>query len=595
MTPDRIDHTPDGEPENGVLSDSQNLDTTALGIIGGMTEQVTVSIPVDEDDDLGDDDVVDDELAPEALGALRAESEAFAATGHADDEAVIEASLETGEIETPEPVRVDTAAAEWASVGGDADGDVVIADVDLDAVDGAEYVVEAYTSPEPGAESETAQIVAELPVADVPENSDAHDVPGAESADADQTESRDEEPSHAAPASSAESPLSLAPAQAGVPTSTPVSAPVGVVAPGPTPSGSIPTTRREAMHPELSDRANAVERIHPNPDVTLTSKRLGEFEAGRESSDLLTPDRLLDPHQVVRPEPEGAWQHFVYSLTGHRVNLGDSKRARDRKALDRRISVALPGGARFVPVLSRKGGVGKTTVTTLLGMALADARDDRIIAIDANPDRGTLAERIARANGKTIRDLVRMRADVSGFSDISSIVARDETRLDVLASDADPRVSEALSDRDYHDVASLAAHYYSIVLTDTGTGIVHSVMSATLDVADQLVIVSGLSVDEARLASETLTWLETNGYAEDARNAVVVLNNARPGAPLIRQDELEAHFGSRVRAVVRMPYDPLIAAGSAITFRDLQPATRLAARGLAATVVEGLRSLAPAA
>ena len=47
----------------------------------------------------------------------------------------------------------------------------------------------------------------------------------------------------------------------------------------------------------------------------------------------------------------------------------------------------------LVAIASQKGGVGKTTVTTLLGMALADAREDRVIAIDANPDRGTLAER----------------------------------------------------------------------------------------------------------------------------------------------------------------------------------------------------------
>jgi MinD-like ATPase involved in chromosome partitioning or flagellar assembly len=228
-------------------------------------------------------------------------------------------------------------------------------------------------------------------------------------------------------------------------------------------------------------------------------------------------------------------------------------------------------------------------------MALADARDDRIIAVDANPDRGTLSERIARPSGKTVRDLVRTRDEITGYAQISAIVARDETRLDVLASDADPRVSEAFSDRDYRDVASLAAHYYSVVLTDTGTGIVHSVMEATLSLADQIVVVTGLSVDEARLASETLTWLETNGYSEHVRNAIVVLNNARPGTPVVRLDELETHFGTRVRSVVRMPYDPHIAAGSAITFRDLQPATRLAARELAATVVEGLRALTPAA
>nr|WP_127097216.1 MinD/ParA family protein [Microbacterium lemovicicum] len=368
-------------------------------------------------------------------------------------------------------------------------------------------------------------------------------------------------------------------------------------APEPAEAPETPAPARAIRRPapEAADRTQALERVTTRPDVALTSKRLGEFEAGRESSDLLTADRLLDPSMIVRPEPEGAWRHFIYRLTGKRINLGDGRVARRRKELDRRIAVPLSGNARFVPVLSRKGGVGKTTVTTLLGMALADARDDRIIAIDANPDRGTLAERIAKASGKTIRDLVRVRSSVRGYNDISAVVSRDETRLDVLASDSDPRVSEALSDTDYQDVASLAAHYYSIVLTDTGTGIVHSVMGATLEVADQIVVVAGLSVDEARLASETLTWLETNGYAEQVRTAVVVLNSGRPGAPMVRPDELEAHFRTRVRAVVRVPYDPLIAAGSAITFRDLQPDTRLAARELAAAVVEGLRALPAAA
>jgi MinD-like ATPase involved in chromosome partitioning or flagellar assembly len=357
-------------------------------------------------------------------------------------------------------------------------------------------------------------------------------------------------------------------------------------------TGPQPATRREAHQLDEQDAKHAVERVHPRTaDVPLQSRRLGEFEAGRESSDLLTADRLLDPAHVVRPEPEGGWQHFVYTVSARRINLGDSKRARARKELDRRIAAPLGGGAKFVPVLSRKGGVGKTTVSTLLGMALADARDDRVIAIDANPDRGTLADRVGRSSGKTVRDLVRVRGEVVGFNDLSAIVARDDTRLDVLASDADPRVSEAFNDRDYHDVASVAAHYYSIVLTDTGTGIVHSVMEATLEVADVLVIVAGLSVDEARLASETLTWLETNGFEDQVRNAVVVLNTARPGTPLVRASELDAHFRTRVRSVVRMPYDPHLAAGSTVSFRDLQPATRLAARELAATVIEGLRIL----
>ena len=363
--------------------------------------------------------------------------------------------------------------------------------------------------------------------------------------------------------------------------------------------GTVPLTRRGAHQADEAarvGRAHAAERVRtPGPDLALTSKRSSAIDDTRESPDLLTADRLLDPRQVARPEPEGLWQQLVYSMSGRRINLGDGRRARQRKELDRRIAAPLAGGARFVPVLSRKGGVGKTTVTSLLGMALADARDDRVIAVDANPDRGTLADRVGRPNGRTVRDLVRAHDEVDGYHDVSSIVARDATRLDVLASDSDPRVSEAFSDDDYRQVADVAAHYYSIVLTDTGTGIVHSVMEATLERADSLVVVAGLSVDEARLASETLTWLETNGYADRVRSAVVVINSARPGTPLVRESELEAHFRTRVQTVIRMPYDPRIAAGSAISFRDLSPETRLAARQLAAAVVEGLRAPVAAA
>ncbi|MFJ4158371.1 MinD/ParA family protein [Microbacterium testaceum] len=405
-----------------------------------------------------------------------------------------------------------------------------------------------------------------------------------------------------APGVEVDAPASASPVSAdtaSVPTTRAERAATGVI-------GTIPLTRRSAHQADDAaraadeaarvDRAHALERVRtPAPEVTLMSKRIGQIDDARESSDLLTADRLLDPRQIARPEPEGLWQQLVYSVSRHRINLGDGRRARQRKDLDRRISAPLAGGARFVPVLSRKGGVGKTTVTSLLGMALADARDDRVIAVDANPDRGTLADRVGRPNGRTVRDLVRSHDEMSGYNDVSSIVARDATRLDVLASDSDPRVSEAFSDDDYRQVADVAAHYYSIVLTDTGTGIVHSVMGATLELADTLVIVAGLSVDEARLASETLTWLETNGYSSRVRDAVVVLNNSRPGTPLVRESELEAHFRSRVRTVIRMPYDARIAAGSAITFRELQPSTRQAARELAAAVVEGLRTPAAAA
>jgi MinD-like ATPase involved in chromosome partitioning or flagellar assembly len=221
-------------------------------------------------------------------------------------------------------------------------------------------------------------------------------------------------------------------------------------------------------------------------------------------------------------------------------------------------------------------------------MALAEVRDDRVLGIDANPDRGTLAERVARSTGATVRDVVNLASGISSFTDFAELVSKDKTRFHVLASDTDPLLSEAFDEDDYNVVADQAARFYSIVLTDCGTGVVHSVMRPTLERADGLVVVSGGSVDEARLASETLTWLEANGYAELVRRAVVALNTATQGTNVVKLDEIEQHFVSRVRDVVRIPYDPYLAAGSIVDWSRLSPYTREAARELAALVVEGV-------
>lgn len=286
--------------------------------------------------------------------------------------------------------------------------------------------------------------------------------------------------------------------------------------------------------------------------------------------------------------PEGALQKLLYNSTFRLVNVGDSYAVRQRKALEARIATRFAGGTRFVPVLSRKGGVGATTVTALMGMAFADVRTDRVIAIDTNPDRGTLAERVTKTTRSTVRDVVKRSASIASQEEFESLVSRDETGLDVLASDARPTQAKPLNERDFNVVADLAGRYDSIAVTDGGTGILHAAARAALERADAVVVVSGGSVDEARCASDLLTWLETNGYAELASNAVLALNTATVGTNLDKVEEIEAHFLPRVREIVRIPYDPMLASGSIIHYSELKPFTREAARDLAALVADGL-------
>jgi len=343
----------------------------------------------------------------------------------------------------------------------------------------------------------------------------------------------------------------------------------------------------DAGAPEVVSDESMTLAVSPAAEA-LYHRRPEERGEAPEPAAMLTDDRLIDTSGRYQEVPEGFWQRFLYEVSFHSLNVGDSRAVRERKAMDRRISYPFEQGTRFVPVLTRKGGVGKTTVTTLLGMALAEVRDDRVLGIDANPDRGTLAERVARSTGATVRDVVNLSAGINSFTDFAELVSKDKTRFHVLASDTDPLLSEAFDEDDYNVVADQAARFYSIVLTDCGTGVVHSVMRPTLERADGLVIVSGGSVDEARLASETLTWLEANGHGELVKNAIVALNTATQGTNVVKLDEIEQHFVSRVRDVVRIPYDPFLAAGSIVDWARLGPYTRDAARELAALVVEGL-------
>ncbi|WDH77764.1 AAA family ATPase [Microbacterium esteraromaticum] len=610
----------------GMLDDAPSSDIAGIGL-PGATAQVSVSVPTGaDDDDLVDDEVIDGEIAtPEVVSELILDTSAVA---DADTVARMEQQAPDIVIELPAEQLAPPASEQVDAVVSDESADASAARIDEAPVDGpaapetAEIVIdmdaEEETDASERAETEVDAVAQPAGAPETENTVDADEDAGADDAGNDDEAGNDDTDAGSDDAEAAvdstdraddldaselarlESVVAAAKAQlhdAMTPqrvTATPSPAqndarPLSVdPAEENTP---VANEHRAAGTQPAAAVARVSEEPRPAADITLASKRLDDLgEASRESADLLTADRLLEPSRIAKPEPEGTWSHLLYTLSGGRINVGDSRKARERKQLNARISAQMPGTARFVPVLSRKGGVGKTTVTALLGMALADARDDRVIAVDANPDRGTLAERVVGGHTKSVRDLVRAQHDIRGYHDISALVARDHTRLDVLASDADPRVSEAFGDSDYRDVATVAAQYYSLVLTDSGTGIVHAVMGATLDLADQLVIVSGLSVDEARLASETLTWLETNGHADLARRAIVVLNQSTPGAPLVRLSELESHFSTRAAHVLRIPYDPQIAGGGPIDFASLQPATRQAAREVAAVLVEGLRT-----
>ena len=311
-----------------------------------------------------------------------------------------------------------------------------------------------------------------------------------------------------------------------------------------------------------------------------------EPDYARETSDSLTTESLL---HGKRAAPGSGWRRSVYRATGGLLRFGESAAEMRRRDLINRVRTPVAGGHHRVAVLSLKGGVGKTTTAVGLGATLATLRGDRVIAVDANPDRGTLSDKVRLETAATIRDLLNERDQVSRYADLRAFTSQAPSRLEVLASDRDPGVSVAFGADDYCDVAQVLEHFYSICITDCGTGLLHSAMSGVLQLADQIILVSSPSVDGARSASATLDWLEAHNCADLVRNGVVVLSAIRPKSKsTVDLDRLEHHFASRCRAVARIPYDPHLEEGAEIELELLGSDTAEAYLALAAIVGDGL-------
>ncbi|AWB83276.1 MinD/ParA family protein [Corynebacterium liangguodongii] len=293
----------------------------------------------------------------------------------------------------------------------------------------------------------------------------------------------------------------------------------------------------------------------------------------------------LDTSALVNPvksPPKSGWRRLIHAASGGRINPGGSAREIEQRQLVDAIRAPLRGDYR-IAVMSLKGGVGKTTTTVALGGVFAHHRGDRVIAIDANPDLGTLAQRAAAPSPATIRDLL-CAPDTSRYPQVRAFTHQADSRLEVIGSERDPAVSEAFSESDYRRAVDILQHHYNVILTDCGTGLMHSAMAGVLDLANTLILVTSPALDGAQSAAATLDWLSLHGYDQLATNAVVVISVHAPGALTVDVDTLAAHFAARTRCVHVIPYDRHLAEGSVVRLERINARTLHAYELLAADV-----------
>lgn len=357
-------------------------------------------------------------------------------------------------------------------------------------------------------------------------------------------------------------------------------------------SARLPTSTQQ-VHADINTSVSgaAAPRIPPTPSDAPAFRRVRPGIAEKPMPDFISSPGLFVKEQ--KPRPRGGIRGAIYSMTGGAWNLGPSSKQRQEEELGRRIARQLQGSYNTA-VLSLKGGIGKTSTTVGVGLTLAEYRGDAPCAIDANPDSGDLVERALgegiyqQASPRTITDLLRNIESVDSLTALSRYM-HHAGRFHLLAGEQDPEVSDSLTAEEYLRIRKLISAYYSVALTDCGTGVTHNAMSGILQSADNLVIAAGYAVSGAKRARSTLQWLASHGYEELARNAIVVITDKDEVSSRVDKDAIEEHLAGICRDLIAVPHDRGVADGDLVTLEVLRPETRRAYKEIAAAIVDGYR------
>jgi pilus assembly protein CpaE len=286
-------------------------------------------------------------------------------------------------------------------------------------------------------------------------------------------------------------------------------------------------------------------------DVALPAMRAG-------IRDLLSPDAGVDD---IRSMLERA----SLASAGRRRGLGASV-------------VEAPTGTRIIAVMSPKGGVGKTTVTTNLAVGLGKTAPTGVVVVDLDLQFGDVASGLMLEPERTLADAVTGAA-VQDSMVLKSYLTLHPSGVYALCAPLNPAQADQISGEQVGHLISQLASEFQYVVVDTAPGLGEHVL-ATLDRATDAVWVCGMDIPSIRGLRTGFRILDELNLVPENRH--VVLNFADRRSGLTVQD---------VEATIGCPVDVVLPRSRAVPFSTnkgvplLQDGSRDgAARGLAQLV-----------
>ncbi|MEJ7775694.1 MAG: AAA family ATPase, partial [Nocardioidaceae bacterium] len=206
------------------------------------------------------------------------------------------------------------------------------------------------------------------------------------------------------------------------------------------------------------------------------------------------------------------------------------------------------GAARLgkvVTVFSPKGGVGKTTMSVNLALALTDRGARKVCLVDLDLAFGDVAITMQLFPTHSIEQAVGSEESID-FAMLDGLLTRAHDSLMVLAAPAHPDIRDRVSAVLVSKILRILKEGFDFIVVDTAPAFDEQTLTA-LDETDECVIIATLDVPtlkNVKVALETLEMLNI------ARGHLHLFLNRADEAVGIDTEKVEAILGMKVEAEV---------------------------------------------
>lgn len=202
----------------------------------------------------------------------------------------------------------------------------------------------------------------------------------------------------------------------------------------------------------------------------------------------------------------------------------------------RRVDAKKVGDGKVITVFSPRGGVGKTVLSTNLGVALAAIDSScKVAIVDCNLQFGDVAMALNIMPKASISDMV---TDIEHLDErvLSRYMVNFTDNLHVLPAPFQPEKAESITQQHLTSVIDLLKKHYHYVVIDTAP-LFNDIILGIMDITDLLLLLAVPDIMTTKNIRLSLDTLNTLGYPQE--KIILVLNraNSKSGLSIAEMEE----------------------------------------------------------